>query len=253
MLKSGHLVRCVVAVLLMAPPACGEDRVGEPATASNFDAVGTRSALEAMDRVFRIAPWVSFRGLGERLGVSAPRNAVRGGIAAVPRLPFELRGQTFVFDPTLQRYLPDSSRAGAPPNGVRFVLYAVDSLTGLPAVEREIGYAEITDEGDALPSGVALRLRVVAGGMTHLDYRVGADGTPTSGSLAATGFAADSTTHLGFDIGIASVGAPGVAPESLAVRFAFAIPERSLRGVPQLGSHGYVPAATSWGALPDTN
>lgn len=219
----GKLTRLGFALMVAAPLACRDGSSPETSVASSFDAAATRAALEVMDRVFGTAPWGGFRVLGARPPAFAPAgSAVHGLVASVPRLPFEVRGKTFVFDPALGRYVPDSMRAGAPPNGVRFVLYAVDSLSGRPVVEQEIGYAEITDEGDALANGVALRLRVVAGGLTHLDYFVRAEGGETSGALAAAGWITDGSTRLQFDVGVAV----SSAAESVAVRFAFGIPER---------------------------
>src|SRR5438874_1300229 len=52
-------------------------------------------------------------------------------------------GKTFVWDATLGSYRP-SNRRGAPPNGVRLVLYAIDPRTQLPSSPlTEIGYADL--------------------------------------------------------------------------------------------------------------
>ena len=67
---------------------------------------------------------------------------------------------------------------------MRFVLYAVNRLTNQPVVAAEIGYADLTDIGAGRTSGVGLRLQLVSGATTFLDYSVVADGTETTGSLS---------------------------------------------------------------------
>lgn len=119
-----------------------------------------------------------------------------------PIFPSNLLGKTFEWDEALGRYAV-SERAGAPANGVRFVLYAVDPFTGQPATPlNEIGRLDLTDEGDA----AATRLGVFAetGGVTHLDYTVSSSyavlGTDVEATVTAAGFISDGTNTLVFDL-----------------------------------------------------
>ncbi len=177
--------------------------------------------MRAVDSVLHGAAWRGLRALAPAMAapmVSSGPAAV--GPAAVPRVPYGMRGLTLVFDPVAARYVVDSTRAGAPVNGVRFVLYDTDAA-GRPVVARETGYAEITDEGDGLPDGVALRLQVVTGGSRRLDYSVRTVHADSSGLVVAGGVFGDSSDGLRFEVGLAAVHA---AADSVSVRFAFALP-----------------------------
>ena len=119
-----------------------------------------------------------------------------------PIFPANFLGMTFEWDETLGRYAI-SERAGAPANGVRFILYAVDPFTEQPATPlNEVGRLDLIDEGNA----IATRLRVVAetGGVTRLDYVVSASyallGEDVQATATAEGFVSDGTRRLDFDL-----------------------------------------------------
>jgi len=60
-------------------------------------------------------------------------------------------GKTFEWDFTTLQY-DTTARTGAPSNGVRFILYAIDPLTLQPAGPdpgTEVGYVDLKDEGSA--------------------------------------------------------------------------------------------------------
>jgi hypothetical protein len=115
-------------------------------------------------------------------------------------------------------------RTGAPENGVRFVLYAVNPVTHEPIVATEIGHADLIDDGASRPTGLGLRLIVVSEGKTYLDYRVAIDGSANTGRLAVTGFLTDGTTRLDFNI--EASGTVGPAGATMNVAFEFAVPAR---------------------------
>src|SRR5439155_449092 len=83
---------------------------------------------------------------------------------------------------------------GAPSNGVRFILYALD-LGGQPIATQPIGYADLMDES----SGNAQTLHILVVGtttdpaVTYLDYTVSAIVGATSASGAVVGFISDGT------------------------------------------------------------
>lgn len=123
-------------------------------------------------------------------------------MALEPIFPTELLGRTFEWDETLGRYAL-SERTGAPSNGVRFVLYAVDPFTGTPAIPlNEVGVLDLTDEGGA--STTRLGVRAETGGVVRLDYTVAATYSLSGSAIQATatgaGFLSDGTHTLDFDL-----------------------------------------------------
>lgn len=90
-------------------------------------------------------------------------------VAALILIPPEFRGRTYVFDPATGQYYHDPDRAGAPANGVRFILYDVDPNTD-DIGATEIGYVDLMDESTDISSTV--RLVAVSGDVEHVNYTV---------------------------------------------------------------------------------
>ncbi len=62
-----------------------------------------------------------------------------------------------------------TDRTGAPANGVRFLIYAVNPITFVPVEPlQEVGYVQLTDLSGS--STQAARVIVVSGETTYLDY-----------------------------------------------------------------------------------
>lgn len=119
-----------------------------------------------------------------------------------PIFPSNFLGKTFEWDEGFGRYAI-SEREGAPANGVRFILYAVEPFSGEPAMPlNEVGQLDLIDEGSAS----ATRLRVVAmtGGVTRLNYVVTASyallGEDVQATATGEGFITDGTRRLDFDL-----------------------------------------------------
>lgn len=221
-----------------------------------FDAAALQANLEAFERVFASEGWASFRALGPAFAPRATasgaasvrsleippdargRGARRAALEVARRLlaPTEAapgaladrvisenaRGTTFVYDPERMEYVPDPDRAGAPANGVRFILYAVNPVTGQPIVELEIGWADLLDEGEG-EAGIALRLEVVSEGEKFLDYSVRVQGDEGSGTIAIAGFIRNGVDRLDFEIQAAGTsGEGGRATFDLNVRLEIA-------------------------------
>jgi hypothetical protein len=94
--------------------------------------------------------------------------------AAAALFPPALVGKTFEWDFTLQQY-DTTARTGAPSNGVRFILYAIDPLTDLPAGPApgtEVGYVDLKDEGSASQPKVHVIVAGVGGAPVYVDYTV---------------------------------------------------------------------------------
>jgi hypothetical protein len=121
------------------------------------------------------------------------------GAALIPVMQSSVLGKTFVYDASTRKYVPDASRTGAPTNGVRFVLYETGG-TGEPVSGREIGYAELTDERRTSPTTAGVRLVVVSGGITHLDYAFDLTGSLDAASFVVQGFLSDGTDRVNFSI-----------------------------------------------------
>jgi hypothetical protein len=122
----------------------------------------------------------------------------RGLSASVASIPSEVLGTTFVWDLETQAYVA-SDESGAPSNGVRFLLYAVNPVTLEPADPlNELGYVDVTDVGAGATVGV--RVVVVSEGVTYLDYTVTGTGTEESGTVAVEGFASNGTEHVNYTL-----------------------------------------------------
>jgi hypothetical protein len=94
--------------------------------------------------------------------------------AAAALFPPALVGKTFEWDFTAQQY-DTTARAGAPSNGVRFILYAIDPLTGDPAAPApgtEVGYIDLKDEGSISQPKVHVIVAGVGGAPVYVDYTV---------------------------------------------------------------------------------
>lgn len=140
-------------------------------------------------------------------------------------IPAEALGVTFEYDVTLDQYVP-GDRPGAPANGVRFVLYAVDPVTESvvePLVET--GYAEITRT--VTDSRATARVQVFSGtaNVTKvLDYAATVRGTLTVPELSVTGFARNASDSLAFALS-SSV---NLSSESISINWRAAVPSRGL-------------------------
>jgi hypothetical protein len=131
---------------------------------------------------------------------SVVRLLPKGGAlsASVASIPSAVLGTTFVWDLESQTYVA-SDEVGAPSNGVRFVLYAVNPVTEKPADPlNDVGYVDVTDVGAGATKGT--RIQVVSEGVTYLDYTITGTGTQTSGTLAVSGFAFNGTTRANYEL-----------------------------------------------------
>lgn len=264
----------LAAWLLAVVAACSDGNAPKSAT---FDAARVDAGLQAAQRAIEAPAVSSFLALSPSVAAAPGVNAsaavagvravlsartvspdsARGAalvlaraldaapeVSEAPLLPSTVLGTTFVFSPITQGYVPAPGRAGAPANGVRFVLYAVNPVTKQPVLETEIGYAELTDEGGAAFNRVAYRLRVVSGGVTYLDYGVQADVGLTGVQVGVDGFASDGTTRLDFDVDVGAHVQNGEA--QLEVAFAFDVPTQNfhtratVRGSDALGGSAEV-------------
>jgi hypothetical protein len=220
-LHSARRVSAVASLLLLAA-ACSRDN-----GPSEFNPAGATADLNAAATAFQSAAVTSYGVLGGDIAVAlggsaavvmSPALAVSGTSSreryarAVTRMlpsssriqastaavPDAALGTTYVWDSTNDMYV-QSDLSGAPSNGVRFLLYAVNPVTFSPVEPlAEVGYVDIIDESGS--STVAVRVLVVSDGATYLDYAVHASGTGSAGSVTVTGYASDGTIRANFNL-----------------------------------------------------
>ena len=137
--------------------------------------------------------------LGDRVRFMSQTLSLEGAAAPAVIFPADHLGKTFVLNPATGQYEIDDSRTGAPANGVRLILYAVDPIlhaTVEPLVE--IGYLDLTDE--STPSADAIGIEAVISGTTILDYDASATVTTTSVTFSAVGFLVHEGTQVDFNL-----------------------------------------------------
>lgn len=204
------------AAILTGLAAC--DQATAPASGTRLDSEAVLADYKAMQDVFATSGWAGLQALGGRTPLAASAtvrsmrslpglaqrgsgrefaieffrelSAARSGNTAAVRVisPTHL-GKTLVYDPGADRYVI-STRPGAPANGTRFVLYET-AAGGRPIVSEEIGHADLIDEGANSGSAVVLKLVVVEGGRTLIEYRTRADLGSDSGELDVNGYVQD--------------------------------------------------------------
>ncbi len=217
------------------------------AALADHQALDTLLASHAMDGFRAMARGVTFGSLGvgaeftgqgaaelQLLGsqsgprVFAARLAelaarVDGELARNPIISPFRRGKTFVYDPAVGRYVIDEDREGAPDTGVRFILYE-PGLDGRPDPDKEVGHADLIDEGDESAEEISLRLVVSEGETPVLEYRTTVDVLDNGGKITVKGFLQGDNDRLDFDIQVRGTAEDDGA--SMDVEFEMGIRER---------------------------
>lgn len=185
---------------------------GSPLVAASATAFDLRQATTTRD--LRAAAARSAQRLGELL----PQVANGSFSASVAAIPAEIAGRTFEY---VDGSYVATDRTGAPSNGVRFILYAVDPVTFQPAEPLvETGYVQLTDLSGSLTQ--AARVIVVSGETTYLDYTVSVSANTTSGQVVVSGFVTDGTNRA--DIHLRST----VTSEGLTLLYTVDVPQRDV-------------------------
>jgi len=206
--------RWLPAVVVLAA-ACAESTgpgdVFDPAiTSESASQVGT--ALENSQAVRSLsvlggdlilsAPPAPAAAVGDP-ALGALSSAVFNAAALAPIFPADKLGKTLVCTFSTPesrcRYQVDPQRTGAPANGVRFILYAVDPVIKKVVTPlQEIGYLDVTDK--STPAAATVGIKAVVNGTTLLEYDASAVVTTTSITFSAKGYVTDGTTRLDFDL-----------------------------------------------------
>ena len=242
-----------VLAVAFAVAACSDTlSVGEEA----FDADLTSQDLAAVDSLFETEAFKSLQALGGQFSIagppamasaellraaahpSEPGNAAQieaaarqiqmamAANAAVELIPQQYRGLVLKFVPG-EGYIVDETLTG-PSNGIRFLLYAVNPVTDEIAEPlNEIGYADLLDE--STDQTAAVRLVVVSGEVTFINYLVSANGPPTAPSFSIAGFVTDGEVTVDFDLTVATQA--NIGGTSIDIDYAIDVADRDFHVV----------------------
>jgi len=275
--NNGLSTSLLVAFVAFGLVGCGDDDPLGPGTlpSGEFDPVATAQALDNLeskvddDNDFLMALQLTgvaiqaegglsvatdYAGAG-LTGWSEPtmvRSFVLSGGSAAPIFPANLLGKTFTWSEDLGRYAV-SEETGAPANGVRFVVYAMNPLTNMPAQPlNAVGYLDMTDESSA--ESTRIGIEAVSDGVTLIDYYIDASFTLTAEEysvvLDAVGFLSDGVTQVDFDLN--QTASMDVQTQSLAmdVLYNVSVPSQDISVVMGLtgefGMEGPTNATTSF-------
>ena len=190
----------------------------------SFDPSASAAELEAVGSAFNTDAYASLSAMGGNFGVVAAAPALAASVvdagwisvsspdkwelyggeianallsrsAAALLIPDTFRGRTY--EHNAEGYFHNANRAGAPANGIRFILYEVNPITGEPGAT-EIGWVDVMDESTNLAAIV--RLSVWSGEIEYINYTVGASGVINSVSFDIDGWATDGTTQVNFTL-----------------------------------------------------
>src|SRR5688572_4347127 len=205
MLKRMRSARLVSVIGLGLLAGCSDGTAARP---GRFNAARVEAGVSAVERATASPVLRSLQVVGRLAGdigattamtsgtgwESSLENAIQrlpattdAGAALIPVMRASVLGKTFVYDASARKYLPDATRTGAPPNGVRFILYET-AANGDPIPGREVGYADLTDERRSSASTAGIRLVVVSGGVTYLSYSFDLTGSFEAANFAVHGF-----------------------------------------------------------------
>ena len=153
----------------------------------------------------------------ERVAALVPKSANRSFSASSAAIPTEVAGKTFEY--VDGSYVP-GTRPGAPDNGVRFLIYAVNPVTFEPVLPlAEVGYVELTDLSGI--STQAARVIVVSGETTYLDYTVSV--AAATGQVSVAGFVTDGAIRANLNLRVTVTEAAG-----LTLVYTVDVPQRDL-------------------------
>ncbi len=227
-------LRVLAGLALAALAACSEGvgpaKLADPATIA--------AKVNAVDSVFSVATIDAFTSIGDLIDPAsglgnaaalvraseplAPRPWASGYAGAAQRfrafesvslspsstlglIPDELKGKTFEWDVTVHHYVV-TDRPGAPADGVRFILYAINPITRRPAEPLvEVGYVDLIDLSTETTRSLHIVVAGVDGNPVYVDYTVAGTVTPGQFTASANGFisngeSGDAGKRLEFDL-----------------------------------------------------
>jgi hypothetical protein len=242
------MVRRLPVLLLAIVAACSGTT--EPRTPGKLNTDAALADYSAMDGVLQSTGWKNFQmtasgmtamgvtnatasvaagalanlrpAANSRAAATAMASFVANGTAGIQLISAGNLGKTFIYDGQGHRWVVDSTRTGAPANGVRFITYEAKGTE--PDPTKPTGYADLIDEGGT-SAGIALRLVVVEGTFTILDYHTTLDGSNGIGHVTVDGFLQNQNDKLEFDVDVQGGNTNGV--DRGDITFDLAIASRS--------------------------
>jgi len=201
--------------------ACGEGTT----LPTTVDPVEMEADVEALETGFESPSTESFIAVGydidEALGVAsgatlrlpammlaegpvAPMSRVRRRLVETRTddisnaIPVTLLGKTFVYDTATNAYV-ESAIPGAPATGIRFRLYALDSLGLVAEPLAQVGHVDLTrsTNGTAVTGRIEIYNLV---GTKVMDYSVTVGGTANFPTFSVSGFAGVGSNQVTFSL-----------------------------------------------------
>jgi hypothetical protein len=155
----------------------------------------------------------------QRVAALVPAMANGSFSASSAAISAEVAGKTFEY--VDGSYVP-TDRTGAPANGVRFLIYAVNPVTFQPIEPlQEVGYVQLTDQSGS--STQAARVVVVSEEVTYLDYTVTATATTSGGRVTVTGYVTDGEVRANINLRSTITEAAG-----LSLLYTLDVPQRDV-------------------------
>ena len=252
-MRSSTFVRRLLPCAVIAVAACSD--ANAPTTIANPAAV--LADLLAVDSVFDSDAYRALQDLSGFIPIPAPpaidrlvaglrlalppvgRRLPRGDASLLagilgassrpPVLPDTLLGLTFEWQPDSVRYVA-SGRSGAPPNGVRFILYETDPLTSRPDTGLEVGSLDILDLAPAAGAQLRFLVRGVSGTPTLLDYTLNFLSGPGTTRVGAAGFVSNGVAgarerRFTFSAALSSTATAAGAEDSVAFSYGLNVPD----------------------------
>jgi len=280
---NGLSTSLLVALIGFGLAGCSDDDPVGPGTlpSGEFDPVATAQALDnleskvgdnndylmalqltgvaiAVEGGLSVATDYAAAGLTGWTEPTMVRSFVLSGSAA-PIFPANLLGKTFTWDQDLGRYAV-SEDTGAPANGVRFIVYAMNPLTHMPTIPlNAVGHLDMTDEGS--PESTRIGIKAVSDGVTLIDYFIDASFTITAEEysvvLDAVGFLSDGVTQVDFDLN--QTASMDMQTQSLVmdVQYAVSVPSQGISVLMSLtgdfGMEGPLNATTNFAVSDGVN
>jgi hypothetical protein len=162
------------------------------------------------------------RGTTTRLEGIAQSLLSFGSASPVALFPVDLLGKTFVYNTDSAKYIVDPQGTGAPTDGVRLILYAVDPVLHQPLLPlQSVGSLDLIDVSTA--SQDAVQIVATVGSVTYIDYTATAAVGTTSATLGAVGYVSNGTDRLDFNLSL------GVTQASITVDYLLQAGGNSLR------------------------
>jgi len=209
-----------VAAALLAIGCSERATAPRPVTLANPEA--TAASLAAVDSVLRVPvarSFTTFAGAFSAPAGLAPAALAGSGLPALPRpgesaqatsarrawrltrlapelgasltsftiIPDSLRGFVFRWDSASASY-QRAATSGGPTNGVRFILYAVDTAGQIAYPLAEVGYADLLDESTESGPQLHILVRSPDGAITYVDHTVAITPIANGFTAVARGF-----------------------------------------------------------------